>query len=355
MTKPALCYTRQEVAELLKVDPDAVNNLISRGELRAVTVGGDLRIPARNLDAFLVPRETWMGLAPRWRWAMAAMLCTGVLMAGSSVLAEIVAPGNESSGIPYEGFLERNGTPVEGPVSVRATLSDPSAASAPIVYEETQDVVVSAGRFALVIGMGARTTLGTLPFGDAVGTQNGLALALAVKTAADSDYVSLGGVQRLGSTPYALRAAPGHAFHADQFHTNGLGQGQMFLDGARIEANGPIQVGTGAAAGMGVVDVNFGGTVRAPAVSAGTVSATGQLVAGTSVRFPDGTTQVTGATSTAVVVYQCPSGAVACTNGSWGSFGCQGQISTSSVCTNITYPCTENRPCTRLGVLMVGQ
>lgn len=53
-----------------------------------------------------------------------------------------------------------------------------------------------------------------------------------------------------------------------------------------------------------------------------------------------------------VTVYQCPNG----TNGwnpggAWGFYGCQGQITTSSTCTNLEYPNRQTLNCTTLGIL----
>jgi len=51
-----------------------------------------------------------------------------------------------------------------------------------------------------------------------------------------------------------------------------------------------------------------------------------------------------------VVVYQCPAGTQGWNpGGNWASYGCQGQISTSSTCTNIEYPNNQVLSCTALG------
>lgn len=57
-------------------------------------------------------------------------------------------------------------------------------------------------------------------------------------------------------------------------------------------------------------------------------------------------------TSPTVTIYKCPKG----TNGwnpggQWGSYGCQGQISTQPECTNIEYPNRQNLQCDKLGTL----
>ncbi len=57
-------------------------------------------------------------------------------------------------------------------------------------------------------------------------------------------------------------------------------------------------------------------------------------------------------TSPTVTIYKCPKG----TNGwnpggKWGSYGCQGQISSEAQCTNIEYPHRQNLDCEKLGTI----
>ena len=53
-------------------------------------------------------------------------------------------------------------------------------------------------------------------------------------------------------------------------------------------------------------------------------------------------------------IYQCPNGKGGWNpGGSWGSYGCQGQISSVSTCQNIEYPNVQNRPCTLLGKVLI--
>lgn len=63
-----------------------------------------------------------------------------------------------------------------------------------------------------------------------------------------------------------------------------------------------------------------------------------------------------GGGTPSVGVYMCPSGKTPGANptgGWWGSYGCQGQISSASTCSNIEYPWSENRACTYLGTLRI--
>jgi len=51
-----------------------------------------------------------------------------------------------------------------------------------------------------------------------------------------------------------------------------------------------------------------------------------------------------------IPIYQCPVGTGGWNpGGQWGSYGCQGQISTSSTCINIEYPNSQPRACTAIG------
>ncbi len=50
--------------------------------------------------------------------------------------------------------------------------------------------------------------------------------------------------------------------NADSFHTNGLGNGQMYIEGYYIDANNTIQIGTGFAGGMDVENVQIGGDLN---------------------------------------------------------------------------------------------
>lgn len=117
--------------------------------------------------------------------------------------------------IPYTGRLELHGEPVSGVVSLRfavvatedASLSCltedlASNATCGLWWEEHANVTVAAGSFAVLLGSSREipTSLvqGTAPF-----------LAVAVKGSLDSGFTALGGRQRLGASPYALRAETG--------------------------------------------------------------------------------------------------------------------------------------------------
>ncbi len=65
--------------------------------------------------------------------------------------------------------------------------------------------------------------------------------------------------------------APYSRISADSFHTNGLGMGQIYIEGSSIDGNSPIYLGAGRAGGQGVQpvvtgsDLTIGGTMTANA------------------------------------------------------------------------------------------
>lgn len=57
---------------------------------------------------------------------------------------------------------------------------------------------------------------------------------------------------------------------------------------------------------------------------------------------------------TLVNIYQCPKGTGGWNpGGAWGSYGCQGQYSSSPTCTNIEFPNTQHRNCTLIGKISI--
>jgi len=53
MTDRPVVYTIREVADILKVSVRTVQRMIRRGDIRAVKIGGSVRIPKEALDEVL--------------------------------------------------------------------------------------------------------------------------------------------------------------------------------------------------------------------------------------------------------------------------------------------------------------
>ncbi|MBI5497837.1 MAG: tail fiber protein [Deltaproteobacteria bacterium] len=102
----------------------------------------------------------------------------------------------------------------------------------PLYQETLTGVGVSAGRFAVILGTGT-VTGGS--FGALGGAEMFLELEVQVTAPAPGDaaFVLLAGRQRLGSSAYALRAAPGSAFVVD---------GDLPV-GGRISGDGSVPTG----------------------------------------------------------------------------------------------------------------
>ena len=144
----------------------------------------------------------------------------GMLAAGGGAIAAWTGTKNDSSGIPYEGFLEQNGSRVDGmrdfEVSVYKGLT-------PVYIETHSDVPVSGGRFQLIIGAAASTQSGS---SDNLASGGEMFLALRVRDNSDgAGFVGLNGRQRLASAPYALSGAPGSGFVVDGSVSAGGGVG----------------------------------------------------------------------------------------------------------------------------------
>ncbi|MBI5496729.1 MAG: hypothetical protein HY904_17080 [Deltaproteobacteria bacterium] len=135
------------------------------------------------------------------------VVTAAVLGLGAWLFARAQALTGPSSTLPYEGFLENNGVPVQGNVDATFELYDdynPADANVGTrVWEETQaGVAVVGGRFAVALGSVTPLT--------AQATQAGrLFLAITV------NGTTLQGRQALGSVPYSWRGVPGADFRVD--------------------------------------------------------------------------------------------------------------------------------------------
>lgn len=131
----------------------------------------------------------------RLNLAFVIALCAGLALAfvASPALSEPTATDRQ---IPYQGYLEMNGQPVDGSVKLVFTLSD-GADAGKAAWSETHDLVpVSAGRFSVVLGSIDATAVPDWAF-----LTNALDLQIGV-----NDGPTLTNKQRIRATPYAVTA-----------------------------------------------------------------------------------------------------------------------------------------------------
>lgn len=152
------------------------------------------------------------------------MLAIGASVMGASafmVLRAQSAPATTAAALPYHGYLEQGGVPVEGKRHVTFALYASDGTSTG--WTESQTVVVAGGHFSAMLG--AQTSLddvlkvGTAPLSVGVAIQDVGSDGLPAGTP-----VALAGRQLLGSAPYARRAAPGTSFVADSDITSVSGR-----------------------------------------------------------------------------------------------------------------------------------
>jgi hypothetical protein len=195
---------------------------------------------------------------------------------GAAAFARTLTNTVASAGatIPYQGFLESSGVPLQGPVDLAFSLHDAATAGNPVWGPEVHaGVIVAAGQFSVNLG----DTL-DLPASALAGSR-----WLAISVAG----TDLEGRQLLGSSPYARRGAPGQDFHVDADlavvgNSSVAGGASVAGDstvGGKVQVSGTVQ----AAAGFGYVPV---GTIMAwhktlagtPALPPGWAECNGQTV-----------------------------------------------------------------------------
>lgn len=226
--------------------------------------------------------------------ACALLVATWVVASG---------PGEPPRRIPYAGRVELGGVPLNGPVSIKFTLHDDAdLGSSATTAEETHTVQANDGRFAVMIG--SQSTLPEPLFqaadlfvtieveGTELGSQRITPAPIAVRAATAYDLavardLTVGGSTTVGDltvqgtldvsglsqaqrfeveglttrTTSATRTpggvldndpaatTPYTRVNADSLHTNGLGDGQTWLEGSYIDASTPLYIGEGRAGG----------------------------------------------------------------------------------------------------------
>ncbi len=140
---------------------------------------------------------------PLIRWFLFAVLAA----APSVALAD--TPLGPPQVIPYDGVIEFDGIPVNGPVTLRFTLSDMAPRGdvdrdAEFIWQSVEEVEIYSGRFSLSLGAGER------PLPDAVFLHT--ALYLAIDVSADDEWVELSGAQQIQPAPYSYLSASAEDF-----------------------------------------------------------------------------------------------------------------------------------------------
>jgi hypothetical protein len=159
-----------------------------------------------------VNRRRWRASGRPLRWLTGATIL-GAAMVVSAVILKAQSGGNgAAAAIPYHGYLELAGVPVDGLRHVTFTLYDGSGNATG--WSESQTASISGGHFAVLLG--AQT-----PLDDALRTASPpLSVGVAIQDVGDGGApigqpVALTGRQLLGSVPYARRGAPGKDFLVD--------------------------------------------------------------------------------------------------------------------------------------------
>lgn len=132
--------------------------------------------------------------------------------------------------VPYRGYLEKDGAPVNGARTLIFRIFDSEAEGATLVWEEAHpDVAIVGGRFSVLLGA-------TVALAPRHLTGDGY-LEVSVQEGTQ-DPVRLGGRQRLGAAPFAKQAE----FPSDlpigtilAYGGTSLPPGFLWCDGASVE------------------------------------------------------------------------------------------------------------------------
>ncbi|MBI5493514.1 MAG: hypothetical protein HY904_00720 [Deltaproteobacteria bacterium] len=157
---------------------------------------------------------------------MLAPAVMGAVLGGFSVWAWAAVPNTESWGtLPYDGYLESDGIPLQGDRDFCLQLwsADETTGGTLLWSEQQYAVPVQGGRFALRLGRrvalsSAVETAGSLFLGVGVRAATTATTADPCDTTAAAAYTLLSGRQQLGPAPYALsarRGTPGQGFVVD--------------------------------------------------------------------------------------------------------------------------------------------
>jgi excisionase family DNA binding protein len=211
---PELWHTPSEIAERLKLSEQRVSEILERGEIEHVLVGGERRVSelafVRYLDAVARRPPKRRSRARVGAWLTLGGLASALLAAGLLNAAEPALGTSEV--VPYHGYLEEDGQPVEARKYFTFCLSRNEADTA-CVWTENQVLDVSGGQFSAELGRVASLD-------SVLGDPGSLYLSVTVDGVTGADLpagtpIVLAGKQLLGSAPFARRGSPGESFVVD--------------------------------------------------------------------------------------------------------------------------------------------
>ncbi|MFH1809960.1 MAG: hypothetical protein ABIJ09_14540 [Pseudomonadota bacterium] len=195
-----------------------------------------------------------------------------IALLGAAV-ALAAGAGAPARGLPYRGHLEFNGAPLSSTVAMEFRLYDDATAGTELFMQVEDDVTVTGGAFAVVLG-----TKSTNLLPETVYTSRELFLAITV------NGVPLAGRQQIFASTQSVRAAQADGFAVTAGIHGGNSGGNLHVD-ANNPAGGDGQIYLNWFSGNGVVfgnaaqgqvarvdtagNLSTAGTVTTPAINLG--------------------------------------------------------------------------------------
>ena len=202
-----------EIAKQWSIEGSVVQRLIESGQLEAMRIGDEWRVTSRAVTRYLARVSNRRGRDQRrraLRWGAAAVAISAVLAAAGLLYAQSTGQP-DSTTMPYTGYLELEGVPVDGPRYLNFCIA--ASTEGACLWNEGHTVDVNAGHFAVALGSNASLD-------DILDDGGNLYVGVSVSEVDDignpvGTPVTLAGRQLLGSVPFARRGAPGKEFVAD--------------------------------------------------------------------------------------------------------------------------------------------
>jgi len=222
-------------------------------------------------------KNLWMAVAA----FVGCFLATGIVISAGSVFADATGSEPVSSLVPYEGVIEQDGTPLDGPVTLRFSLYDGPVTTV-ASWVEDQEVIASRGRFS--VALGATSSPKAQELAALIRYRRDLYLKIGVVDGGVETVLS--GQQRLLPAPYALAAGDG--FTTGQTTLGATSSGPLKVAGNLEVTGASLHLATE----QGTADPQRAALTRDDATGALVVNPAGGFAGGTRV---DGTLRVAGA------------------------------------------------------------